>query len=108
MGPGKPSSPGRRLVERNEQTSKADRRGQPANSRNRQTSLLQPNRPTPSKSLRIHKRSNEPKRHNQRRPGRNNRLPKKTKTSMVQQVSVANERKVKVSETSRRFQTSRR
>src|SRR5258708_24388661 len=87
MGPGKPSSPGRRLDDRNEKTSNANRRSQPTNSRNRKTSLLQPNRPTPTKSLRIHQRSNEPKRHHQRRPRRNNRLPKKTKTNMVGKIT---------------------
>src|SRR6267154_5725815 len=92
MGPGKPSSPRRRPDNRNKKTSNPDRRGQPANSRNRQTSLLQPNRPTPTKSLRIHKRSNEPKRHNQRRPRRNHSLPKKTKTNLVRPVKVIRER----------------
>ncbi len=74
------------LVAETRKLATANRRGQPANHRNRQASLLRTDRSGYRKSLRLHERSNEPERHGAGRAGRNRRLPGKTQTSLVRQV----------------------
>src|SRR5271154_6370662 len=87
MGPSEQSGGRCGPRRRNAQARSANRRSQPANHRNRQARLLRTDRSRYRKSLRLHERSNEPKRNGTRRPRRNRRLPGKAQTSLVRQVN---------------------